>query len=38
MITISASFKDCIDRIVYYNTATPMLTKEVSKNSENSET
>ena len=37
MITINASFKDCIDRIVYYNTATPMLTnKEVSKNSENS--
>ena len=36
MITINASFKDCIDRIVYYNTARPALIKEVSKNSEHS--
>lgn len=36
MITINASFKDCIDRIAYYNTAAPIPTKKVRRNSEHS--
>ena len=30
MLTIKGAFKDCIDRIIYYNSAKPTLTKEIT--------